>query len=111
MALFIERTFTLDINQTANGTTDTDEFSEANALVIDVRVATGTFATAILDLECSANGNNWNKVRTTGGVAIQLTAIGLYTDVEPFNARHCRLIPTTGEGGVGTVTVIIQGKG
>jgi len=114
---FVELTKTLDINQTTVGTTDTDQFSGVPDLALFIKILTGPFGSVVLVFECSSTGltGDWVPIKDKAGVALVINATtiaaagGLFTDVELFKVRHCRVRPSTGSGSAATATIILSG--
>lgn len=75
----------------------------AKTVFFSVAANTGTHASHIVTLQCSADGSSWSDTSST------LTGVGAVDNIS-IAARHVRLKVTTAEGASSTIDIVIQAK-
>ena len=98
-----------DINQDTTVVFESDGFFGLSKLSVDVSVKTGSWASAVLVIQCSASGTRWTDLRKGDGTALTIAADSMVMDIEDFKMKHVRMIPTTASGGTCTIDIIVQG--
>jgi len=98
-------TASLDINNTANASSQVD-VSNFRIVSAAIRLLTGSYGTAILECECSADDTNWYSIP---GGAVTISADGV-TTVVIVGVKYFRLKVNTASGGAATAEVIVQMK-
>ena len=93
----------LDINSDA-AKSDIIDMAKFRTISYDARLASDTFGSAILHIQCSCDAINWKDVAST-----ELTGPGLFSGVE-IRTRYARIKVKTAEGSPGTANLIIQLK-
>ena len=92
-----------DIN-VINATSNVLDVSDFSLVTVQLVVASGTFATAVVQAQCSADGTNFVDI---SGKTI--TGAGVIGEIS-VGTEHFRLKVTTAEGGTGTVNITVNAK-
>ncbi len=101
----------LDLNDGgAGGTSKTFNVEDFKRFTCYFKSVTGTFATAVVDIECSFDDVIWFKI-TDSADAAKITSGNhvLVPDIE-IDVRYCRCNVSTPEGSAATFDFHVQGK-